>query len=152
MDAIEKPEPVMSAPSGRRPPGAHEEIIANAIVDVASELRLADASDLVEMIRTNQAANIADLVNSSTELFFKSGTLRYALSAGSSVRWDSTPIVEFDMEFRHAEVCAFFRLMIGRRRAAVEIVDVLFDEERLDESEKSARLLAAFASARVVPN
>lgn len=152
MDAIEEREPVMTASRGEPAPGGREEIIANAIVDVASELRLADASHLVEMIRANQVANIADLVNSSTELFFKSGTLRYALSAGCNVQWDSTPIVEFDMEFHHAEVCAFFRLLIGRRRAAVEIVDVLFDEERLDEGEKTARLLAAFASARIVPN
>ena len=33
------------------------------------------------MIRSEQAANIADLVNSSSELFFSGGTLRYALSA-----------------------------------------------------------------------
>ena len=32
------------------------------------------------------------------------------------------------MEFRHAAVCAFFRLKIGQRRAGVEIIDILFDE------------------------
>jgi len=34
----------------------------------------------------------------------------------------------------------------------VEIVDVLFDEQDLDDGEKSQRLSAAFASARVAPN
>ncbi len=101
----------------------HEEIIANAMVDVATELRLADPSELILMIRGEQAANIADLVNSSSELFFKSGTLRYALSSGCDVQWDSTPIIRLDMEFRYAAVCAFFRLMIGRRRAAVDVVE-----------------------------
>ena len=66
--------------------------------------RLTDAAELMSMIRNDHAANIADLVNSSTELFFKSGTLRYALSASFKAPWDATPVVEIDMEFRHAAV------------------------------------------------
>ena len=49
----------------RRPP-ARERIIADALVDVASELRLTDAAELMLMIHNDHAANIADLVNSST--------------------------------------------------------------------------------------
>ena len=67
---------------------AHERILADAIVDVATELRLADPTEFVLMIRGEQAANIADLVNSSSELFFKSGSLRYALAAGCDLRWE----------------------------------------------------------------
>ncbi len=129
-----------------------EQIIADALVDVASELRLTDAAELILMIRNDHAANIADLVNSSTELFFKRGTLRYALSASFSAPWEATPVVEIDMEFRHAAVCAFFRLTIGQRRAGVEIIDILFDEQGLDDWTKSERLSAAFASARLRPN
>jgi hypothetical protein len=129
----------------------HEEMIANAMVDVATELRLADPSELILMIRGEQAANIADLVNSSSELFFKSGTLRYALSAGCDVQWDSTPIVRLDMEFRHGAVSAFFRLMIGRKRAAVDVVEVLFDDANLDGAAKEERLSAAIAAARLRP-
>jgi hypothetical protein len=129
----------------------HEEIIASAMVDVATELRLADPSELILMIRGEQAANIADLVNSSSELFFKSGTLRYALSAGCDVQWDSTPTIRLDMEFRHAAVCAFFRLMIGRKRAAVDVVEVLFDDDGLDDAAMDQRLSAAIASARLRP-
>src|SRR5579871_2237502 len=94
-----------------------EQIIADALVDVASELRLTDPAELMLMIGHDHAANIADLVNSSTELFFKSGTLRYALSASFRAPWDATPVIEIDLEFRHAAVCAFFRLKIGRRSA-----------------------------------
>jgi hypothetical protein len=129
-----------------------EQIIADALVDVASELRLTDAAELILMIRNDHAANIADLVNSSTELFFKSGTLRYALSASFKAPWDATPIVEIDMEFRHAAVCAFFRLTIGQRCAGVEIIDILFDEQGLDDWSKSERLSSAFDSARLRPN
>ena len=140
--------PVGRGPRPRRP-FAREQIIADALVDVASELRLTDAAELMSMILNDHAANIADLVNSSTELFFKSGTLRYALSASFTAPWDATPIVEIDMEFRHAAVCAFFRLKIGQRRAGVEIIDILFDEQGLDELVKAERLSAALDSARL---
>ena len=83
------------------------------MVDVASELRLIDPSELILMIRGEQAANIADLVNSSGELFFRGGALRYALSAGCDVQWDTTPIIRLDMEFHYAAVSAFFKLTIG---------------------------------------
>ena len=136
------------APRSRR---AHERerIIAHALVDVASELRLIDAAELMTMIRNDHAANIADVVNSSTELFFKSGTLRYALSASYKAPWDGTPVIALDLEFRHASVSAFFRLTIGRRRFGVEILDILFDEHGLDERAKAERLAAALAGARV---
>ena len=130
-------------------PAGREQIIADALVDVASELRLTDAAELMAMIRNDQAANIADLVNSSTELYFRSGTLRYALSASFKAPWDATPTVEIDMEFRHAAVCAFFRLKIGQRRAGVEIIDILFDEQGLDDFAKVERLSAALKSARL---
>jgi hypothetical protein len=126
-----------------------ERVIAAALTDVASELRLTDVAELINLIRNDEAANLADLVNSSTELFFKTGTLRYALTASFNAPWDATPEVALDMEFRHSTVCAFFRLTIGRRRAGVEIIDVLFDEQGLDERAKVERLTAAFASARV---
>jgi hypothetical protein len=135
-------------PRRRRPLG-REQIIADALVDVASELRLTDADELMSMIRNDHAANIADLVNSSTELFFKSGTLRYALSASFKAPWDTTPTVEIDLEFRHEAVCAFFRLKIGQRRAGVEIIDILFDEQGLDDFAKAERLSAALKSARL---
>jgi hypothetical protein len=103
----------------------------------------------MSMIQNDHAANLADLVNSSTELFFKSGTLRYALSASFAAPWDTTPTVELDMEFRHAAVCAFFRLKIGQRRAGVEIRDILFDELGLDDFAKAERLRHAIETARI---
>jgi hypothetical protein len=130
---------------------AREQIIAHALADVVSELRLSDAAELIWLIRNDHAANIADLINSSTELFFESGTLRYALSARFTAPWEATPVVEIDMEFRHAGVCAFFRLKIGQRRAGVEIIDILYDEQALDDVAKAERLSAALESARVRP-
>ncbi len=145
----QKQDAVMMDPFPRGVCTAHEQIIADAMIDVATELRLADAGELVAMIRGDQTANIADLVNSSTELFFKSGTLRYALTAGCCVQWDATPVIRFDMEFHHAQVCAFFRLLIGRTRAGVELIEIMFDEDRLDCRLREKRLTAAIADARL---
>jgi hypothetical protein len=146
------PTKTMNAP-GRSPrqrrPLEREQIIADAVVGFASELRLTDAAELVAMIQNDHAANLADLVNSSTELFFKSGTLRYALSASFKAPWDATPTVQIDMEFRHAAVCAFFRLTIGQRRAGVEIQDILFEEQGLDDFAKAERLYCALETARL---
>ena len=128
---------------------AHEKVVADGIVDVASELRLADASELMLLIRNNQEANIADLVNSSTELYFKPGALKYALCAGCSVGWDSAPTIALDMEFRHAAVCVFFRLLLGRTRAGVEVMDVIFEEKGLDNPTKTQRIAEAIADARL---
>ena len=129
---------------------AHERILADAMVDVATELRLADLTELFLMIRSEQAANIADLVNSSSELFFKSGALKYALSAGCELRWETAPTVRLDMEFRHATVTVFFQLTIGRERAAVEVLDVFFEggEGPAGVTDKE-RLCAAIADARL---
>jgi hypothetical protein len=146
------PTKAMNAPGRnlrQRRPFGREQIIADALVDFASELRLTDAAELMAMIRNDHAANIADLVNSSTELFFKTGTLRYALSASFKAPWDTTPTVEIDMEFRHAAVCAFFRLTIGQRRAGVEIIDILFEERGLDDFAKAERLSDALERARL---
>src|ERR1700746_2990391 len=117
----------------QRRPLERQRIIADALVDFASDLRLPDATELMSMIQNEQAANLADLVNSSTELFFKSGTLRYAPSASFKAPWDATPTVEIDLEFRHAAVCAFFRLKIGQRRAGLEIRDIFFEEKGADD-------------------
>ena len=129
---------------------AHERILADAMVDVATELRLADLTELFLMIRCDQSANIADLVNSSSELFFKSGALKYALSAGCEMAWESAPTVQLDLEFRHATVTVFFRLTIGRARAAVEVLDVFFEgEEYLGSAGEKERLSAAISDARL---
>lgn len=128
----------------------HERILADAMVDVATELRLADPLEYLTMIRGNQEANIADLVNSSSELFFRSGSLRYGLSARFDLKWEYTLSVGLDMEFRYAPVTVFFRLTIGRVHAGVEIFDIFLDPgDDHDEEFVVLRLREAIAEARL---
>jgi hypothetical protein len=129
---------------------ADERILADALVEVATELRLADPLEFLTMIRGNQDANIADLVNSSSELFFRSGSLRYGLAACCDLKWETTPSVGLDMEFRLAPVTVFFRLTIGRAHAGVEILDVLIDPHPELEGEAATLQLAqAIRAARL---
>jgi hypothetical protein len=129
---------------------AYERILADAMVDVATELRLSDPLEFLVMIRGNQEANIADLVNSSSELFFTSGALRYGLAALCDLRWEATPSVRLDMEFRHAGVTVFFRLTIGRAHAGVEIIRVMIDAgDDLDAQSATARMSQALWDAQL---
>jgi hypothetical protein len=129
----------------------HERVLADAIVDVASELRLADPTEFILLVRGEQEANISDLVNSSSELFFKKGSLRYALSADCALGWGSTPSVSLDMEFRHGSVTAFFRLILGGQRAAVEILDIFSEDVDGDDAgpHSADQLRRAIAAAKL---
>jgi hypothetical protein len=126
----------------------HERVLADAIVEVATELRLSDPTEFIMLVRGEQEANISDLVNSSSELFFKKGALRYGLAADCVLGWGSTPSVSLDMEFRHDHVTAFFRLTLGGQRASVEVLEVLVDDE-INYGETAERLRAAVAAARL---
>lgn len=90
------------------------------------------------------------LVNSSSELFFCCGSLRYGLSARCDLRWETTPSVGLDMEFRQAPVTVFFRLTIGRAHAGVEIFDVFVDPGEEEDTEAAGhRLTQAIREARL---
>jgi hypothetical protein len=53
------------------------------------------------------------------------------------------------MEFRHASVSVFFRLVLSQSRAAVEVIDIFYDEADLGQETKTQRLMDAVADARL---
>ena len=81
-----------------------EKALADGLRDVAAELRLIDATDLIAFLRTEQFANIANLVNSSSELYFKPNTLSFGQSGDVQLKWGETPSIALDMEFQHLGV------------------------------------------------
>lgn len=128
----------------------HERLLGEAVVGVATELRLSDPTEFILLVRGEQEANISDLVNSSSELYFKKGVLRYGLAADCALGWGSTPSVTLDMEFRHDCVTAFFRLILGGQRAAVEVLEVLLEDDDCEMSAYTAdRLRRAIDLARL---
>ena len=54
-----------------------EQVLAESVIEVARDLRLVEATDLVVWLQGRRFGNIAAIVNSSTELLFKAGVLQF---------------------------------------------------------------------------
>lgn len=128
-----------------------EKALANGLRDVASELRLVDPADFIAFIRTEQFGNIRNIVNSSTEMFFKPGTITFGLSGEVDLPWGHAPSISLDMEFHHFNVSAYFRLVLQSFRAGVDITYVSFEGGSDDPDKNTQRLIEAIDDARIVP-
>ena len=128
-----------------------ERALAEGIKEVASELRLIDAVDFVAFIRTEQFANIGNLVSSSTELYFKPDTIKFGFSADIDLQWGGTPSISLDMEFHHMRVNVYFRILLEALRAGVEIDYITFDGGSENPDQNTLRLVEAIANARLAP-
>lgn len=125
------------------------ELLANALRDTVAELRLIDPGDLIGYIRSKQWANIADLVQSSSELFFREGTLTFGCTADFSVDWATPPTIALDMEFQSNAVSAFFTLFLERVESLVELKTVWFATQPESAEDGTALLVRAIADARL---
>jgi len=128
-----------------------EKALADGMRDVASELRLIDPADFIAYIRTEQFGNLRNLVNSSTEMFFKPGTVTFGLSGEVDLPWGAAPCISLDMEFHNLNVSAYFRLVLRSLQAAIEISYVSFEGGSSDPDKNTARLIEAIEDARVAP-
>lgn len=128
---------------------AYARIIGDGLKDVLKELREIDLLDLVSFIRFDRYAAIEDLLQSSTELFFKEGTFTFAWNAGVDMAWGDVPSVTLGMEFNHLTVSVFFNLTLKAVEQTVEVMGVLFDPESYDPVERRRRLRQAIADARL---
>lgn len=128
-----------------------EKALGHGVRELASDLRLVEPGDYAEFVRSERFANIANLVASSAELFFKPGTIFFGHSGDVDVTWDETPTVALDMEFRHRRVNVYFRLVLEAQHAAVEITHVAFEGPSEEPDENTKRLVEAIADARLMP-
>jgi hypothetical protein len=126
-----------------------ERVLAEALDRVAGELRLVDAQDYVAFIRMELFGNIANIVNSSTELYFQPGTLKFGMSGEAQVRWGQPAQVTLDMEFDHADVKAYFRLLLAHEKAGVELTYLSFAAASQDPTRNTQQLREAVAGARL---
>jgi hypothetical protein len=128
-----------------------EKALGHGIRELASELRLVEPTDYVAFVRGERFANIANLVASSAELFFKPGTIVFGHSGEVDLRWGEPPSVVLDMEFRHLCVNVYFRLVLEATLAGVEITYVSFEGASDVPDDNTRRLVEAIADARLVP-
>ena len=134
----------------RQPHSSTREIIvANAIKEVVSELRMVDVGDYIAYIRLERFATVADLVDSAAELYFVPGTLRLGHGGEAHAPWGQPPRIVLDLELRPVGATVYFALTMSAQHAAVEVNYVSFDEASEDPEENNAFLEAALEHARL---
>lgn len=134
----------------RQPHSSTREIIvANAIKEVVSELRMVDVGDYIAYIRLERFASVADLVDSAAELFFQPGTLRLGHGAEAHVAWTGAPSIVLDLELRPGGVTVYFALTLTAKHASVQVNYVAFDQPSADPTDNNAFLEAALEKARI---
>jgi hypothetical protein len=128
---------------------ARAKALADAIKDVAAELRLIDVADFIAYIHVEQFGNIQDIVTSAVEMFFKHGTLSYGWAAEFEIEWDRPPTIMIDMEFRHMSVSFTFGLTLQAAQAGVVIRHIAFDDVVEDPQMQTQRLIEAITDAKL---
>lgn len=127
---------------------AREIIVADAIREVVSELRLIDVADYIAFIRMERFSSIADLVDSAAELFFMPGTLRLGHGGEAHACWAMPPKIALDLELHAQGATVFFTLMLGAETAAVDLTYVAFEDASEDADLNTMRLKTSLDNAR----
>ncbi len=129
----------------------YEEVLAESLRGVASEMRLVDVGELIAYIRTERDGHIASLVAAASELSFKPGSLTFAAAADCDVDWGGAPSILLGLEFANMGFRVYFTLVLQSRRAAVEIDYMTRDDAPVvDASHKEALALALADASRAV--
>ena len=129
--------------------GPFAAMLVDNLREVTEELRTIDVVDLVSFIRFGSYTAINDLIHSSTELFFRQGSLMSAWTACVDMAWETLPTITLGMEFRHPVVSVFFDLLIGAGRDAVKVRGILFEEPCETASDRLRLLSRAIDEARL---
>ncbi|MFD2344287.1 hypothetical protein [Sinorhizobium terangae] len=127
-----------------------EQIVAEAIRPVATELRLVDAADFIALLRFESHASLADLVESAAELYFLPGTVNFGLGGNYNLDWDSNPEIVLDLELKLRGVTVYARLTLGNDTAGVEISHISFQHPSTDPDENTVFLAKSLEEAKFV--
>lgn len=128
---------------------SREIIVAEAISEVVTELRMVDVSDYLAFIRFEQFASIADIVESAAELYFMPGTLKLGHGGEALVNWGEVPKIRLDMELRPKGATVYFTLAMEDKKAGVEVNYVSFDQPTPDPQENTRQLAAMIEHSRI---
>src|SRR5690606_5677394 len=128
---------------------AREVIVAEAIREVVSELRMIAPADYVAFLHTERYANVADIVDSAAELYFQPGTLRMGHGAEVHFDWDQPPRIVLDLELKPTGATVHFPLSLADKHAAVDVNYVAFDEPSDDPEVNSSFLRETIEAARI---
>lgn len=128
---------------------SREAIIANALRQVVSELRLVDVSDYIAFIRLERFATVAEIVDSAAERYLLPGTLRLGPGGEAQVDWRGEPRIVLDLELRPRGATIYFRLGLAADHASVDVSYVTFDRPSDDPAQNTSFLAKALDEARI---
>lgn len=128
---------------------AREIIVAKAIEEVATELRMIDVVDYVAYIRLEHFSTIADIVDSAAELYFMPGALSFGHGGEARMGWSGEPEITLDMQLKPKGATVYFALTLTDRSAAVTVNYVAFENSSDDPEENSRFLERALDEARL---
>ncbi|HWK67429.1 MAG TPA: hypothetical protein VNS34_21080 [Rhizobiaceae bacterium] len=128
---------------------AREMIVAKAIEEVATELRMIDVVDYVAYIRLEHFSTIADIVESAAELYFMPGTLSFGHGGEARIGWSGEPEITLDMELKPSGATVYFALSLTDLSAAVTVNYVAFENSSDDPEENTRFLETALETARL---
>lgn len=131
---------------------SREVIVAHAIREVVSELRMVDVADYIAFIRLEHFACISDIVDSAAELFFMPRTVRLGHGGEALVAWSEAPRIVLDMELRPRGATVYFALSLGASDASVQVNYVSFENPDPDPERNTAFLEEALEDARIRPS
>ncbi|MGB3502555.1 MAG: hypothetical protein WBA44_13095 [Mesorhizobium sp.] len=127
-----------------------EAVVANAIREFVSELRLVEIADYIAFIRMERFGNIADLVDSAAELYFMPGTVTLGHGGEAHVGWTGEPRIVLDIELKPAGVDVYFALTMTANHACVEVNYITFDTPDGDPAANTRFLETALLQSRIV--
>ncbi|MGE0500342.1 MAG: hypothetical protein AB7I79_01670 [Rhizobiaceae bacterium] len=128
-----------------------EKIVADAIREVVSELRMVDVADYIAFIRMERFATIGDLVQSAAERYLQPGTLALGHGGDAHVGWAETPRIVLDLELKPRGATVYFALSMSAETAGIKVNYVSFDEPQTDPEVNTEYLKAALAGSRIKP-
>jgi hypothetical protein len=105
-----------------------ERIIGRFVRPVANELRSLELHLLVAQVSTGRAGNLESIVEASSELYFKPGTLRCSQIAEIDLRWGAPPKVAIVLTFCAHGVVAAFLLQLDTFSSGVDLQYASFPE------------------------
>jgi hypothetical protein len=126
-----------------------EIIVADAIKEVVSELRMVDVADYVAFIHLEQFANVADIVDSAAELYFQPGTLRLGNGGEVHIDWAGGAKVVLDLELKPSGATIYFTLGLTDRHASVDVNYVAFEQPAPEPEANTAFLAETLEQSRI---
>lgn len=125
---------------------SREQITAEFISFIIPDLQLINTAYYLDNIKHHRMANIADIVNSATELYFLPHTLYFNGRCDYFLE-ENFPQIYFQMTFNHLDVLLNFYLKLGKQTFTIEIINDSFNFDNDNFEENTKKLQKAFNNA-----